>query len=133
MEILQFILQSKIVILVKFLLSHGANISLQNFDGETVLHVAINGNFSNSKDKHGETALMIAAERNKCKIAKILISHGASINIKDNYLQTALHYAAVYDSAKMTEFLLSQGTYINLKDKNGWTPLHHAVFRKKLI
>ncbi|EAX95854.1 ankyrin repeat protein, putative [Trichomonas vaginalis G3] len=81
----------------------------------------------NEINKHGETALHYAAEKNNKEIAELLISCGANINEKNKYGETVLHYAAEKNNKEMAELLISCGANINEKNKYGETVLHYAA------
>ncbi|EAY15979.1 ankyrin repeat protein, putative [Trichomonas vaginalis G3] len=136
-----------ILSLLKYFLSHGANINEKNENGETALHIAALNNSKetaellishganiNEKDNSKRTPLFDAAENNSKETAELLISHGANINEKDKYGQTALHYAARFNSKETAELLISHGAVINEKDKDGETTLRYAArFNSKEI
>ncbi|EAY17646.1 hypothetical protein TVAG_235280 [Trichomonas vaginalis G3] len=124
---------------VKFLLSHGANIN-DKYNEETAFHKAI---FCNNKDmvellllygkninekvEDGKTHLFEAVEKNRREIVELLISHGANINEKDDYGRTPFHFSVKYFEKDTVELLISHGASINEKDATGKTALHYAV------
>lgn len=108
---------------VKYLINKGADINIQNIDGDMALILAIKEYYLlidthkgidgsnipivlelinvilknkvnvNIQNKHGETALMIAAYSGNDELVKNLINHGADKNIKDINDKTAYDYA----------------------------------------
>merc|ERR1711998_629643 len=100
--------------IVSSLISHGANINLQ--------------------DGQGRTALMIAIEKvNEDIVNKLIYSHGVDINLQDGQGRTALMIAIGKDlgiSPKeerknmwmdAVSFLISKGSNLDTQDKQGWT------------
>ena len=64
--------------LIKWLISHNADVNIKNKKGETPLHYSIYGNSS------------------KNKIRSLLIKYGANTNSTDRYGETPLHYKDNY-------------------------------------
>ena len=91
--------------LVRLLVERGADLTIQDDDGETALHYAA---------KKG------------CKATtELLLAYGADISAINREGQTALHHAAHF-SAEITEVLLAAGAVVDARDMHGRTPLHHA-------
>lgn len=80
----------------------------------------------NVKDENGETPLMIATEKGKCKIVKLLVSHGARVDERDDEGNTALMKAIGSRETKNAKFLLDQGADPFIKNKKGETALSMA-------
>lgn len=81
----------------------------------------------NSRNKDGQTPLMIAAKRGAVYPLQEFIKNGADINLKDKNGKTALHYAAELGHFNIVNELLDNSTVLmNEKDSNGNTPLHLA-------
>lgn len=91
---------------VKNLIDRGADVTLQDGDGDTALHLTVqNGNVAltnlllakgapvNVKNKVGGTPLMWAAATGNEELAKLLLEHGADPSIKDEDGVTALGWA----------------------------------------
>ena len=99
------------VALIKKLLEHNGNPYLKSRGGNSALHwLALNNkddltcisailnhtNYMiniNLKNDTGQTALMLAAMKNKQSMLKVLLDNGASISFKDNNGHTAMDYA----------------------------------------
>ncbi|MEO8937042.1 MAG: ankyrin repeat domain-containing protein [Burkholderiaceae bacterium] len=72
----------------------------------------------------GETAMMIAAYRNKKDIVEKLIARDAEVNRTG---WTALHYAASVDARDIVALLLEHAAYIDAESPNRTTPLMMAA------
>ena len=96
---------------VKTLIEIGANINIQN--------------------DNGDTALRLAARRGLTEIVKILVENGADMNIKDSrYGRTALIYAAREGRTEVVKLLIDNGANMNIKDSRyGRTALDMAEGR----
>ena len=78
-------------------------------------------NFTNDND---ETAMMLAALRDKPTMVKLLIAAGAEVN-KPGW--TALHYACTAGNPETVAMLLDAHAYIDAESPNGTTPLMMAA------
>ncbi len=91
------------------LLTDAINISTQDEDGNTTLHLTIKYGYSElattlitlganieARNNNGDTALLIAARYNRTVITSILLSKNADITAQTNYGNTVLHVAAWY-------------------------------------
>jgi ankyrin repeat protein len=88
--------------LVNDLIVLGANLDLQDEDGETPLHGAtIKGNE---------------------EIARILIDAGANVNVQTNYGKTPLHVAAIYGNVEIARMLIDAGARKDIQDNEGRLP-----------
>ena len=105
---------------VRFLLALG------NDDLEDVTWLLSQGARVNQPfDKTGQTAIMLAQS---LKMAKLLISRGATIEIKDTDEGTVLHYAVTRESAlELIPFFIAKGADINARGWGNETPLHVAI------
>jgi ankyrin repeat protein len=93
------------------LLYHGAKVELENYLGETPLHLVRQG-------KYGS--------QNGARIAQILLDAGLDVNARDKRNWTPLHAASYYGRPKIAQVLLDRGAIIEVGDDQGRTPLHHA-------
>jgi len=135
---------------VKLLLEAGANISVKDDRGQTLLHLIldmrnsdynqyrlskdtlelllIKGADVNLKDKDGRTPLHLAADSADVEIVELLLDKGAKIDAKDDDSGfTALHHTARFGNKDAAEVLIARGADINAKDKQGHTALYVAV------
>lgn len=73
------------------------------------------------------TALRLAVEKNRVKIARALIDNGANINVQDEKGITPLIIAAIKNYPSMVRMLLISNANERIKDKNGDTALIHSI------
>lgn len=89
-------------------------------------------------NRFGETALMLAAWRNRQQAIRWLLQHGAQPNRTEREW-TALHYATFAGHAGLVEDLLSAGADVNARSTNGSTVVMmaaregHATLAKRLL
>ena len=143
---------------VKTLIEIGANINIQNDNGDTALILAArrglteivkilveNGADMNIKDsrygrtaliyaakdsRYGRTALIYAAREGRTEVVKLLIDNGANMNIKDSrYGRTALDMAAREGRTEVVKLLIDNGANMNIKGRYGRTALDMAEGR----
>lgn len=121
---------------VKYALDKGADVNTMNFEGQTVLMVAVSHGhddvvsllleYGAKVDKigiHGETALGVAALRGFDDIAQLLLVHGTDPDCGKNMGKTALSQAAISGSVSMARLLLDWGADPNAVSSNGATAL----------
>ena len=95
---------------VTFLIDKGADVNLQDHDGYTALHHAV--------------------ERKNFDALSCLVHNGADINLFTSSKRTPLMLACQSHNMDAINFLLNKGADVNLQDHAGYTALHHAVERK---
>ena len=126
---------------VTSLVKCGANVHLQDKDGQTALHHAMqspqasicevlsclikNGADVNAHTFHNETPLMLASRDGHVNVVTFLIKHGADVDLQDKDGDTALHYAASSSLPEIVEMLLNLGAS-HMCNHQGLTPLHQA-------
>ena len=81
----------------------------------------------NATDTAGDTALMLAAEKNNEHAAQRLIERGADINARNEAGETALMIAAENGAADVVCTLLEEDADPNIRDKDGETALQKAT------
>jgi len=131
------------VAMVKELISHGADVDLENdwLDGDSPLIYACAGGHTatvaalllagadvDAKTKRGTTALMYAIQERSESVVRLLLRGGADVNARDKDGDTALHIAAEkagHDS--MVRLLIANGADVNARDKSGETALFKAA------
>ena len=92
---------------VKALIDAGADLNIQDDDGDTPLHWAADG---------------------YTDIARALIDAGADLNIQDDDGWTPLHWVAGSGYTDIARALIDAGADLNIQDDDGWTPLHQVAF-----
>ncbi|XP_049780926.1 ankyrin-3-like isoform X1 [Schistocerca cancellata] len=121
---------------VRYLLANGANQSLATEDGFTPLAVAMQQGHDKvvavllENDTRGKVrlpALHIAAKKDDCKAAALLLQndHNPDVTSKSGF--TPLHIAAHYGNENIANLLLSRGADVNYSAKHNITPLHVAA------
>jgi ankyrin repeat protein len=73
------------------------------------------------------TALQRAVEKNRVKIARMLIDNDANINVKDENGITPLMTATLRNYPKMVRMLIISNADSRIEDKNGDTALIHSI------
>jgi ankyrin repeat protein len=107
--------------LMKFLISKGTDLNLQDGEGITVLlHATIQ-----SKNLDG------AARQGKVEIVRILLDKGADANIRAYSRLTPLNWAANRLDMEVFKMLIARGADVNAKGgfrmgDEGWTALHQV-------
>ncbi|XP_044010733.1 ankyrin-3-like isoform X13 [Aphidius gifuensis] len=121
---------------VKYLLSKGANQTLATEDGFTPLAVAMQQGHdkvvavlleSDTRGKVRLPALHIAAKKDDCKAAALLLQndHNPDVTSKSGF--TPLHIAAHYGNDRIASLLYDKGADVNYSAKHNITPMHVAA------
>ncbi len=97
---------------VKLLVENGADVDVQDGNGQTPLHYAIAQNLR-------ETAIY-------------LIIHEADMDIMNNFGITPLHQAAYTGDTKLVQFMLDNGASVDLRNQNGHTACQMAFAKRNL-
>lgn len=119
MTALMWAIQKKYISDVLVLLAYGADVSLQNEQGQTALMLAAEGvdreylvrlllkyhSPIDTQDKKGETALMKAILTHNKRIMKVLLENGAQIDLQDKKGRTALSLAKEQGEEEMITVL----------------------------
>jgi ankyrin repeat protein len=85
------------------------------------------GTITETADKSGRTALMLASAGGHIGIVNILLGNGASINHRDQAGHTALNWAAMRGRTQVASALLEMGADINTRNNEGVSPLLYAI------
>ncbi|XP_070530667.1 ankyrin-2-like isoform X2 [Cardiocondyla obscurior] len=121
---------------VKLLLNNGANQSLATEDGFTPLAVAMQQGHdkvvsvlleNDSKGKVKLPALHIAAKKDDCKAADLLLQNDHKPDVTSKSGFTPLHIAAHYGNEEITRLLIKRGADVNYLAKHNISPLHVAA------
>ena len=67
-----------------------------------------------ARNRHGQTALMLAAHDGHCEVVEALIAHGANLNITAKYGLSALMMALVARHVEIARILVDAGTDLSL-------------------
>ncbi|XP_048246378.1 serine/threonine-protein phosphatase 6 regulatory ankyrin repeat subunit A-like [Haliotis rufescens] len=121
---------------VEYLVSKGADLTLVEKGGDTILHAACRGGDINivkcvlSKDdvdvnctdKSGMTPSMSAARWGYTEVVKLLFRRGSNLQMVDDEGDTVLHYACRGGHDDIAEYVLHCNTaLINVKNRSGKT------------
>jgi ankyrin repeat protein len=130
--------------IVKFLLTHGADVNAQDDSLTTSLHLAAqrvqlgavqilleHGADANAKSNYGSTPLCMLLYNSQYKdkdnlvnLALLLLKHGAEVNRGVIGRETPLHLATRWGPGNLVETLLEYGADANAENINGEAPLH---------
>ena len=120
--------------IASLLIESGADLNLQNQDGDTALHTWHRPNF----EQNDLDDLLDTAPERKLELISLLLESGASPNIQNNFGYNALHSSLAYGGIagipydghfmnKVISLLIQFNVDVNMGDFEGCTPLHHAV------
>lgn len=107
------------------------NLILQNAQGEHP-DLAFTPLDVNIVDKHGTSAVMIAAQMGHWELLSSLVLAGANISAQDVDGFTAVHWAAFENEPVVLSTLLDLGFDPNSMDSKGWTAMMHATAKGNL-
>ncbi len=127
--------------LMKSCITHGADVNMRDFDGETpLIYACRSGSYNAAKFllergadpnlsiAESATPLMIAAKAGNPEIVNLLIEKGAKTDVKDVKGRTALMYACDGINLKCVCLLLDKGLQVNAKDNEGKNAFLHAIY-----
>jgi ankyrin repeat protein len=83
----------------------------------------------NTPNTAGYTGLMVAAERGRPDIVKLLLDHKADPNVAGRDGSTALMLAAENNQPEIAKLLIGRGADPNRQDNNGWTAVLKAAYQ----
>ncbi|XP_077533431.1 death-associated protein kinase 1-like isoform X3 [Haemaphysalis longicornis] len=81
----------------------------------------------NQSNKHGETAVHIAAGLAQLQILKLLHSKGANLKLSDSHGDSAMYWAARQGHTDVIQYLWENGVSVDCQNKSGETALHVAA------
>ena len=99
-----------------FILENETNLFIEYFN-EVIKQIDIN-----SKDKEGNTFLILSIKSGMNYISKILLENGVDVNMQNKQGNTALHYALSRKNFEMADLLKKYGAYEDLINKKGFSP-----------
>jgi len=128
---------------VEFLVQLGANVNLQDAEGDTALHYAAFGNQpttaaallkggadGNKLNKNKCSPLHVAVNKGYTGVVKTLLSYSCNVNAQDSYGDTVLHDAIAKDFFEIVELLVNfLGIDLSKTNKRGFNCLHHAALK----
>lgn len=89
--------------------------AIQRGDSAAVQDLLADGVNADSRDRYGQTGLMLAAHAGHVEITRTLIAHGASLDITAKYGLSALMLAVVGGHAEVARLLLRAGADPSLR------------------
>ncbi len=98
------------IAMADFLLSRGADINFQDFQGNT--------------------PLILAIKKKNLELTTFVVIRGADVNLANNDGITPLHQAAFSGNEHVVDFLLKAKADPNVKNNDGATPYDFAVAKK---
>jgi len=127
---------------LRMLLRSGADLELEDKDGDRAVHhaafgdepcvmevIAAAGSDLNARNKRRQTALHIAVNKGHVGVVKMLLGLGCHPSLQDSEGDTPLHDAISKKRDDMLGLLLDQSADIMLTNNNGFNALHHAALR----
>ncbi|XP_071090923.1 ankyrin repeat domain-containing protein 39-like [Haliotis cracherodii] len=127
--------------IIEFLVGMGADASVLDASGDTILHQACIGADEetvkyfisqdivdiNCRGYRGRTPVMVAAEMGSVEVVKLLVSEGADLSLVDTEGCTILHRVCRRGHAEVASYVLTQNRIdINARDMAGRTALDWA-------
>lgn len=125
----------------RLLLAHGASVGLKDRDGNSLFTVAVLETANpliaklllkydvdiDERNRFGDSAMHLAAERGRAVSAKILIDHGIDINATDAHGRTALQLAARGSAEEVVQMLIASGADVDAIDIHGLNALSYTA------
>jgi ankyrin repeat protein len=129
----------------RMLIDYGADVTMQNENGETPLHLAVAreqvevtrmliecGADVACRDKTGLTPLHVASFRGQVEVARMLVEHGADVEVQDEHGRTPLRLALQEGKVEVARMLIEHGADVEAQDKQGRNPLRLALQEGKV-
>src|SRR5262245_28454881 len=82
----------------------------------------------NSKDEHGQTALMNAAHAGQVELVRLLIEKGAELDITAKYNLSALMLSLVAHHTEVAQLLIEAGADLNIQSSRNFYGRKTALF-----
>ena len=89
--------------------------AIKRGDVQNVRDLLDRGSDVNARDRHGQTALMLAAHAGHRQVVEALIAHRANLNTTAKYGLSALMLALVAGHAEVALLLADAGTDLSLR------------------
>ena len=114
---------------VKLLLARGAQVNLQDKDGDSALTIAEHtdivqillehGAQVNMQNKIGNSALLKASRCGNTETVKLLLAHRAQVDMQNIKGNSALLTASWYGNTETVKLLLAHGAQVSMQNNNG--------------
>ena len=75
-----------------------------------------------TRDEHGNTALMVSCQNGHKRLAKLCMKYGANPDTTNHQGNTSLHYAVSYGYQALAKYLISHGGDDTIMNHQGQTP-----------
>ncbi|KAL4955024.1 ankyrin repeat-containing domain protein [Aspergillus filifer] len=126
-----------------FLLDHGAQPIVRDYQGRSVLHhIVLSGQVKllpslptdivrlliEAEDKSGQTPLHLSVQTGHIALTEQILEFGASPNRQDSWRRTALHHACEVEQPNVAviQMLLAHGARTNTECRRGFVPSQAA-------
>ncbi len=127
------------LVIMKYLISQGADISTLDREGSNLLHnAAANGHLDvvkylvdhgfdiNTEDANGNTAILFASGFDNLELIQYLVDNGASLDTESNAGRNCILNSVLTGNTDIIEFFLDNGFTVNTTNQWGVTPLMYA-------
>jgi uncharacterized protein len=84
-------------------------------DAQAVREMLGGGADVDARDRHGQTALMLAAHQGHHELAEVLVDAGAALDVTAKYNLTALMLAIVAGHANIARLLIGAGANLDVR------------------
>jgi ankyrin repeat protein len=89
--------------------------AIKRGDDDAVRELLDRGADVNTRDRHGQTALMLAAHAGHRGVVETLLAHGANLNVTAKFGLSALMLAVVAGHTGIVRLLVRAGSDLSLK------------------
>jgi ankyrin repeat protein len=89
--------------------------AIKRGDVQDVRNLLDRGTDVDARDRHGQTALMLAAHAGRRDVVEALIAHGANLNTTAKYGLSALMLALIAGHTQVARLLADAGTDLSLR------------------
>ena len=104
---------------MRLLLEHGADPTINTVDNTTTLMAAAGISWASNQDRASEAQVLEA-------VRLLVEEHGADVNFVSDVGETAMHAAAYRGANSVVQYLFDRGARLDLVAKDGRTPLRVA-------
>jgi E3 ubiquitin-protein ligase mind-bomb len=127
---------------VEYLISHKANLELEDKEGDRPIHhasygdepgivdmLAAAGADLNTRNKSRKSALHIAISLGHLSVARVLLKHKCHCSRQDSAGDTPLHESISKRRDEAVSLLMDHKADLELTNDHGFNPIHHAALR----